>query len=143
MIANNMNDLERMLRKETKKAMDVASAKSLGDMYEETGDYYSQGRPAIYERTGALGDTPKITRTTSSGDEVSFDAYLDQNYVYSTGDNPSMGQVLDLANYGIRWKTKSGAPAKATVGKNGFWERAEKKMEKTLDDTMSQFFDKQ
>ena len=95
MIASNMNDLERMLRKETRKAMDVASAKSLGDMYEETEDYYSQGRPAIYERTGALGDTPKITRTTSSGDEVSFDAYLDQNYVYSTGDNPSMGQVLD------------------------------------------------
>ena len=78
-----------------------------------------------------------------SGDEAAFDAYLDQSYVYPTGDNPSMGQVLDLANYGKPWITKSGTPARHTLGKKGFWDRAEKKMEKTLDDTMSQFFDKQ
>ena len=143
MIASNMNNLERMLRNEARKAMDVVSAKALGDMYEETGDYYSQGKPKMYQRTGALGNTPKVTKTTSSGDEVSFDAYLDQNYVYPTGDNPSMGQVLDLANYGIPWTTQGGATARSTLGKKGFWERSEKKMEKTLDDTMSQFFDKQ
>lgn len=143
MIANNMNDLERMLRKEARKAMDVVSAKALGNMYEETGDYYSQGKPKMYQRTGALGDTPKVTKTTSLGDEVSFDAYLDQKYVYETGDNPTMGQVLDLANYGTPWTTHSGATARATLGKKGFWERSEKKIEKTLDDTMSQFFEKQ
>lgn len=143
MIASNMNNLERMLRKEIQEAMRETSGDMLRDMYGETQDFYSQGHPKMYERTGTLGTTPRVTKTVSSGDEVSFDAYLDQKYVYATGDNPTMGQVLDLANYGIRWKTKSGAPAKATVGKKGFWERAEKKMGKTLDDTMSQFFDKQ
>lgn len=143
MIVHSMNDLERMLRKEVKEAMRQTSGNMFRDMYEETQDFYSQGNPHIYKRTGALGTTPRVTKTVSSGDEVSFDAYLDQKYVYATGDNPTMGQVLDLANYGIPWTTHGGATARATLGKKGFWERAEEKMEKTLDNTMSQFFDKQ
>lgn len=143
MIAKNMIELERMLRKEVKEAMRATSGNAFRDMYEETQDFYSQGQPQIYERTGVLGTTPRVTKVTSSGDETSFDAYLNQEYRYATGDNPSMEQVLNLANYGIPWKTQSGALARPTVGKSGFWERAEKKMEKTLDDTMSQFFDKQ
>lgn len=142
MIASNMNNLERMLRKEIQEAMRETSGDMLRDMYGETQDFYSQGHPKMYERTGTLGTTPRVTKTVSSGDEVSFDAYLDQKYVYATGDNPTMGQVLDLANYGIPWTTHGGATARATLGKKGFWERAEEKMEKTLDDTMIKFFNK-
>ena len=143
MIAHSMNDLERMLRKEVKEAMRQTSGNMFRDMYEETQDFYSQGNPHFYERTGALGTTPRVTKTVTSGDEATFDAYLDQSYMYQTGDDPSMAKVLDLANYGKPWITKSGTPARHTLGKKGFWDRAEKKMEKTLDDTMSQFFDKQ
>ena len=143
MTANNMNELERILMFQVRKAMNVASQKSLRDMDEETWGFYTKGQPKVYQRTGALGDTPKVTNVSSSTNEATFVAYLDQSHNYTTGDDPTMGQVLDLANYGIPWKTGSGALARPTVGKSGFWERAEKKMEKTLDDTMSQFFDKQ
>lgn len=140
MTAKNMKELEQMLLKEMRKAMNVASERMLADMYDETGSFYTQGNPKMYQRTGALGDTPKTTAVSSSGNVVSFKAYLDTSGSYTTGDNPSMTQVLDLANYGKPWTTKSGSPARATLGKKGFWERAEKKMQRTLDRTMRQFF---
>lgn len=144
MTANSMSELNAMLIKELGKAMNVTSDKVLADMYDETGKFYTKGKPVMYERTGALGDTPKTTSPTISsfgnGGEVSFDAYLDTNYQYTSGDNPSMQQVLELANYGTPWTTKSGATAKPTLGKKGFWERAEKKMEKTFNRTLKKFF---
>lgn len=140
MTAKNMKELEQMLLKEMRKAMNVASEKMLADMHDETSDFYTQGNPKIYQRTGALGDTPKTTAVSSSGNIVSFRAYLDTSGGYTTGDNPSMTQVLNLANYGKPWTTESGNPARATLGKKGFWERAEKKMQRTLDRTMGQFF---
>ena len=140
MTATNMKQLEQMLLKETRKAMVVASDKILADMYDETGKFYTSGKPKMYLRTGALGDTPKTTAISSSGHTVSFDAYLDTSSGYTSGSNPSMMQVLGLANYGTSFTTKNGYPAKPTLGKKGFWERAEKKMQKTLDRTMKQFF---
>ncbi len=140
MTATNMRQLEQMLLKEMRKAMIVTSDKVLADMYDETGSFYAQGKPKMYKRTGALGDTPKTTPISSSGNVISFGAYLDTSGGYTTGDNPSMTQVLNLANYGKPWITKSGSPARDTLGKRGFWERAEKKMQKTLDRTMRRFF---
>ena len=144
MTANNMSQLNAMLIKELGKAMNITSDKVLADMYDETGKFYTGGSPKVYQRTGALGDTPKTTSTTLSsfgnGAEASFEAYLDTNHQYTTGDNPNMQQVLELANYGTPWTTAGGATAKPTKGKKGFWERAEKKMEKTLNRTLKMFF---
>lgn len=144
MTANNMSDLNAMLIKELGKAMNIASDKALADMYDETGKFYTKGSPVMYDRTGALGDTPKTTAVTISsfgnGGQASFEAYLDTNHQYTSGDNPNMQQVLELANYGTPWTTASGATAKQTLGKKGFWERAEKKMDKTLDITLKKFF---
>lgn len=139
--AKNMHELRNMLMKEMRKAMTVAQKKMEADMYEETGGFYTGGEPKMYERTGALGDTPRTTSVDINGDTLSFDAYLDQRHQYTTGSDPTMGQVLDLANYDIRFKTRGGANARPVVGKRGFWERAESKMEKTLNNTMKDFFD--
>lgn len=142
MIAKNMNELNKMLMKEIQKAMKVTSEKVLGDMYEETGGFYTQGSPKMYQRTGALGDTPKTTAISTMGNEVSFEAYLDKNHQYTTGSNPNMTDVLNLANYGKQFTTKNGGKARPTLGKKGFWEESEKKMEKTFDDIMKKFFSK-
>lgn len=140
MVAKNMKELEQMLLKEMKKAMSVTSKKISEDMYDETGNFYTKGKPQMYERTGALGDTPKTTEIFSVGNTVSFKAYLDTSSKYTTGDNPSMEQVLDLANYGKPWVTKGGQNARPTLGNQGFWDRAEDKMQVTFDRTMKQFF---
>lgn len=135
-----MKQLEQMLLKETRKAMTVVSDKVLANMYDETERFYTKGKPKQYQRTGALGDTPRTTAISTDGNEVSFDAYLDTSHSYTTGSNPSMTDVLNLANYGTPFITRNGYPAKPTLGKQGFWERAEKKMQRTLNGTMKKFF---
>lgn len=142
MTAKNMKQLNNMLMKQLNKAMFVASEKMLADMYDETGKFYTKGKPKYYVRTGALGDTPRTTAVTTSvtetGGQASFEAYLDKSVGYSTGKSPSMEAVLNLANYGI-----SPLPPnhlRATLGKKGFWERAEKKMERSFKQTMKRFF---
>lgn len=94
----------------------------------------------MYQRTGALGNTPKTSDLMDGGDVISFEAYLDTGHRYSTGARPSMLQVLKLANDGIPFTTSSGRLAKPTVGRSGFWEDAEKRVEKDLYNTMKRYF---
>ena len=122
------------------KAMTVTAKKMEADMYAETGGFYTGGEPTMYERTGALGDTPKTTALTVGNNSVSFEAYLDTKHQYTTGSNPNMQQVLELANDGKPFITKNGYPARATVGQKGFWERANERMSKTFTDTMKSYF---
>lgn len=139
--ARNAKQLNAMIMKDLKKAAQVASEKMLADMYEETGDFYAGGEPVMYQRTGALGDTPKTTAVSSDssadGGTVSFKAYLDTSTQYTTGRKPSMKTVLDLANNG---GDMTSPPMRAVVGKSGFWDRAEEKMEESFKETMEQFF---
>lgn len=134
MNVNSMEELRKAMLHEAEKAMRVASEKILAEMHHETGDFYTGGEPEIYERTGALGDTPKTTAITQSGDSVSFDAYLDQSHTYTTGKNPTMHDVLILTNNG------SFPGLHPAVGKTGFWDRAEDKMQDILDDVMGKTF---
>lgn len=142
MVAKNMAQLNNMLMKQVKKAMNVASDKMLADMYEETAKFYTKGEPVMYERTGALGNTPKVTAPTESshanGGSVNFNAYLDTSTKYTSGKNPTMEDVLNLANYGIT--QSSVGTLRKTVGQGAFWEKSKDKMEKTLNETMGKFF---
>ena len=138
MTAKNMTQLKQMIMKRAEKAMSVASEKMLADMYDETAGFYTGGEPTMYERTGALGDTPRTTAPTVSGDTVSFEAYLDTSHNYTTGKNPTMLDVLNLANDGIT--NSSVGNLRETVGNQGFWDRAKEKMEKSFYDTLKKYF---
>lgn len=147
MIAKSMEELKAMFTREVDKAMRDASDMILADMYEETASFYEKGNPKMYERTGALGDTPQVTgnriaTTSRFTTEVKFNASLNKNHKYATGDEPTMDKVLELANYGKTraWITKSGKLARPTLGRKGFWERSEKKMEKSLKRAMKKKF---
>ena len=140
-MTDNMDDLKREIMGQVQKAVSVAQKKMLADMYDETEGFYTGGEPKMYQRTGALGDTPDVTAIDTSGDTVSFEAYLDTKHKYTSGSNPNMQQVLELANDGKPFRTKNGKLARPTVGKKGFWERANEKMENTFYDTMADFFD--
>ena len=143
-VARNMMQLNNMLMRELKSTMKKVRKKSKEDMKEATKWFYDGGEPEMYVRTGALGDTPKVTYnnsyTYSNGGEVSFTAYLDKSHVYTTGDRPDMEKVLDLANDGIQWVTANGYYARNTVGNKKFWERAEENIEKDFESTLSKTF---
>lgn len=140
MTVNNMKQLEQALLNKAKKAMEAASADILADMREGTNYFYTGNKPQKYNRTDALRNTPRTSVVSVIGNEISFNAYLDKSHSYTNGSNPSMAQVLNLANYGIPFTTKNGYPSRATVGQKGFWERAEKKMQKSLVKNMKKFF---
>lgn len=131
MTASNMAQLEQMLMNQIKKAMNVAAEQMKADVYEQTGSFYTQGSPKIYIRTGALGDTPRVTPITNSGKTVSYDVYLDQSHNYSTG-TWNMATVMEHA--------ESGDGYGGILGKPGFWQRSEQKFQKTLDRVMKSFF---
>ena len=138
-MVKNMRELERELKQRLRKAMQVTAKKVEADMYEEMGGFYTGGNPKIYERTGALGDTPRTSALTSSGLQMEFEAYLDTNHQYTTGKQPSMRAVLAVANdHGLA----SSYVLRPPVGNQHFWERAESRMEKTFHDTMRSFFEK-
>lgn len=137
MIIKNMQQLERELKKQVRKAMQVTKAKVEADMFEETGGFYDGTQPKMYERTGALANTPKTTKMEESGNSFAFNALLDTNYTYDTGKRPPMNAVLAAANdhslapgYGLR----------PPVGRQHFWDRALVKMEDTFNNTMRSFF---
>lgn len=139
MVATNMKQLDDMLKKHVKKALTVASSKIEADMYEETGGFYTKGEPKMYERTGALGDTPRTTAIITNGSVFTFNAYLDQSHQYTTGKSPLMSDVLAVANDHSLSATYGLMPP---LGRQHFWDRAEKKIERTLNKTMRSFFRK-
>lgn len=129
MVATNMAQLEQMLLNRLKKAMNVAAEQMKADVYEQVGSFYTQGNPKIYVRTGALGDTPRVTPITASGKSVSYEVYLDQSHNYTTGtwDMPTVMAAAEVGGGGI-------------LGKPGFWKRSEKTFQKTLNRVIHSFF---
>lgn len=137
MIIKNMQQLERELKKQARKAMQVTKAKVEADMFEETGGFYGGTQPKMYERTGALANTPMTTDIEESGNTLAFNALLNPNYTYDTGKKPSMSAVLAAAN---DHSLASGYGLRPPVGRQHFWDRALVKMENTFNSTMRSFF---
>lgn len=117
-------ELENEIKQRMKKAMEEAAIETKEDLEAGTEYFYNGGYPSVYERTGALGETPDVTPISGNGLYLSFTARLKQDHGYTTGDRPSMAQVLMLANYGTPWTTAGGLPARANVGSRGFWEKS-------------------
>lgn len=125
MAIKSINGIKKALMKELKAAMNEAEAKAKEDLKAGTDYFYAGGEPSVYQRTGALGDTPRTGNRRNSDTSITFEAYLDKSHTYTTGDCPSMEQVLNLANYGKAWAAQIGS----TVGNKGFWEKAIKDVE--------------
>ncbi len=138
--AKTTEELEQQIMEEMRKAMNKVEKQAMKDMQRGTKYFYSGGSPLVYERTGTLGKTPQITNKQDGGNTISFDAILNQEHNYLSGDRPLGGQVLDLANYGTAWTTASGHPARPTVGAKGFWEKSEQWISESLDKIMGQHF---
>ena len=139
--ARNMSELNSMLLAEVNNVMQEFSKQALSDMKEQTSEFYDYAQPEVYERTEVLKNSPKISNvtitTTPIGGVVSFDAYLDQNHRYTTGKNPTMHQVLEVAE---THKKCSYYKLRAPVGHQGFWKRSQKSMARDFKKTMRKYF---
>lgn len=134
MAAKTLAELEKAIMKEIVSTMRETEYMAIGDMDEGIDVFYSGGTPVMYKRTGQLRSTPKTSGVEVEGNSASFKAYLDQSGGYTTGKQPSMATVLQLANYG----NVSGY--RPTVGAKGFWEYSEKLIEESLNKAFSSRF---
>lgn len=138
MIAHNDRELNDMLIAELAEAMAEASEAMMKDMEDGVKYFYDGGTPIMYHRTNALGNTPEVTPVRVSGNTMEFEVYLNQDHVYNTGKNPTMHDVLDLANYG---KTMgSVGRLRPTVGHKAFWEKSEDAMSRSFEKIMKKHF---
>lgn len=117
---HSIEELREQIEQRIRRGMVEASSQALEDMKHATDYFYHGGFPQWYHRTGALGNTPEIESVSGNINGMKYIARLNQSHQYSTGDRPSMSQVLALANYGTRWASY----VRPTVGSKHFWEKA-------------------
>lgn len=114
--------------------MHEASQEAKKDMDSEMDNFYTSKKPKEYKRTGEMKKTPKVTPITTQitspvSGSVSFEASLETSHRYTSGKNPTMTQVLEVAE---NHKKASYYKLRPPVGRQGFWKRSEEEIEKDL-----------
>ena len=141
--ASNDKQLQHLIMADIRRAITKAQREMLSDMRDATVGFYTNTTPSVYERTGALAETPKVTDVkvsdTPIGGEAQFTAYLDTSHQYTTGREPSMELVLEHANRGGNMKNP---PMRAVIGNTGFIDSAQEEMAETFDRVMRDHFRK-
>lgn len=138
-IIRNRAEMERAMKKKITRAMQEFRLKASDDMKEEMTEYYMSGTPKVYERTYEMDNSPEVLPVIDEGDEITTIARLNTDFKYNTGKEPTMEDVLNLANYGTN--QSSVGYLRDTVGKEGFWEEMQDRMEKDFYSTMRKHSD--
>lgn len=82
----NLNALLNAVRREMKSAMQSAEQRSHMKALENADEFYSQGNPERYVRTGKYGDSPDSTGVTGGGDYFEAEIYMNPaGHGYTTG----------------------------------------------------------
>lgn len=119
------------IQKEMKSAMTEASLKSFLQAHENAQDFYSQGDPKRYNRTGTYGTAPDTTGVTGGGNHLETEIYMNPDgHGYSTGSF-SAQQVWEAAEdhtFGV-------------LGKSGRWKQTEDDTKKIFHETFSEHFE--
>lgn len=147
---SSLAELKAAMMRELNKAMKASAEEMKNKMKEEIQTFYAGGSPAMYVRTGKLGNTPMTTPISSSDTTVSFKAYLNKaggypsiTYTYFDGSTttskaPSMTDVLNLTNYGTT--SSSVGKLHPALGGPGYWERATGQFQEILDKNIRSSF---
>ena len=143
----NAQQLYAELQRRQRQAMDRMRQEALNAMRAETSAYYDGSSPRIYRRTYMLLKSPRTSAPMTSGDIMSFDAYLDQKYRYPSiqyghqrpSKAPTMTDVLNLTNYQTSANSSVGYLHPA-IGRPHYWERANDRMRNIAQNTLGSFF---
>ena len=137
--ATNMADLEKMIQQQARTAMQDVQKKVLSDMNYEVGQFYLQGNPSLYVRTGNLRSSPRVTGITGGGNTFGFDAYLDTGYYLVP--NPIFTS-RGYASYFTPEEVFSAAESHAAriLGKGGFWSRSLRDIKQDIVSIFSSYF---
>lgn len=139
--ASNMEEVRQVILDQIEQATKEVSSKILLELRKATTWFYTGKQPKYYKRTYFLMNSPKVEHVYRYSNHITMRALLNAGkHCYTTGDKPSAEQVFELANNGNAWRTQSGAMAKDTVGKKGFWEKGTKNAEKAFNNAFKKYF---
>lgn len=138
--ATSFSQLQDMMKKELRAAMHDAQDKVLNVMKEEVASFYSMGSPRIYDRTGTLESSPRVTGVNGGATHYEFEAYLDTGLSYLV-PNPAFTS-LGLPSYFSTLEVYTAAETHTAnvLGRPGFWARSEQRFQKELDSAMRSHF---
>lgn len=123
-IHTNLNSLLNEMRREMRTAMYNAEHRSHMKALENAEEFYSQGKPKYYKRTGKYGDAPDSTGVTGSGDHLEAEIYMNPSgHGYTTGTF-SAQEVWEAAETG-------GA---GVLGIPGRWAQTEQDVEQIVNE---------
>ena len=124
--------LEKAIQQEMKSAMEESVRKGYLKACENAVDFYTEGSPRIYQRTGKYGDAPDTDGVEGSGNNLSAKIYMNPSgHEYTTGTF-SAQEV---------WEAAENHTA-GVLGKAGRWTQTEHDIEDAVDESFSKRFHK-
>lgn len=131
-IAKSWSELESNIQRQMRTAMEKTVAKGYIKACENAVDFYSEGNPYSYERTGTYGDAVDSDGVEGSANNLSAKIYMNPvGHEYYTGSF-SAQEVWDAVE-----KHKYGV-----LGKRYRWEDTEKDLEQTILEEFCKIFKK-
>lgn len=124
--------LENAIQKELKNTMNTIEHRSYNKALENAEEFYSQGSPKRYVRTGTYGDTPDSTGVSGGGNHYETDIYMNPNgHGYSTGTFSAyqVWEAVENSSYGV-------------LGLPGRWNETESDIQKIINEEFGKRFSK-
>lgn len=129
-VITSWSQLEHELQQKMRMAMEETVRKGYLKACENAIDFYSEGSPQTYERTGKYGDSPDTDGVEGSGNQLSARIYMNPSgHGYTTGTF-SAQEV---------WEAAENHTA-GILGKPGRWAQTETDIEEIVNDVFSRKF---
>lgn len=126
----NISSLMAGLQQELHSAMNEISLQGLMKAHENASEFYDQGDPKRYKRTGTYGTAPNTDGVKGFGNVQEVEIYMEEaGHGYSTGTF-SAREV---------WEAVENHTA-GVLGKAGRWAETESDVSKIIYDVMSEHF---
>lgn len=128
--SNNFNILKATLQKEMASAMHNAEQRAHYKALENAENFYSQGKPKQYIRTGAYGNAPDSTGVMGSGNHLEAEIFMNSSGSgYATGTF-SAHEVWEAAESGTA----------GVLGLPGRWSETELNIEQIVNEEFGKRF---
>ena len=126
----NISSLMAGLQQELHSAMNEISLQGLMKAHENASEFYDQGKPNWYKRTGTYGTAPNTDGVKGSGGIQEVEIYMEEaGHEYSTGSF----SARDV------WKAVENHTA-GVLGKAGRWAETESDIQDVVNNVMSEHF---
>lgn len=126
----NISSLMAGLQQELRSAMTEISLQGLMKAHENANEFYDQGNPEYYKRTGTYGTAPNTDGVKGFGNVQEVEIYMEEaGHGYSTGSF-SARDVWDAVEYHTA----------GVLGKSGRWEETERDVKDIINNVCSEHF---